>query len=370
MAGTGFYSTVKDAAQGRWLEILGALCPELQEACEAGGKCHVVCPIHGGEADFRFCRKTAEDRGLSFCSCGTRDGVQLIEAIRGTDFRATMKLIADYLGLSGKSWLEQRKIAYVAKKEASAKRAKRETIDRKAALKNEQLTMRIWNKCLPLDAPEASLGRRYFYTRKLDPTVISNAIRFHPGLAFYDDGKLIGKYPALVSMVFSNRKKPITLHRIYLDPKTGKKLAIAKKTKKLLPVASCTARENRGRVIPVIPREDSRILGVAEGVETAIAAHLIFGAPCWATVSAGPLVNFVPPEGITDLVVFADQDLSRAGLEAAIKLRDNLQELGWKGKVHIRLPPVEYIARDAKGVDWADMWYQCGSAAFDLKLVA
>ena len=370
MAGTGFYSTVKDTAQGRWLEILGALCPELQEACKAGGKRHVACPIHGGDADFRFCSKTADDRGLSFCSCGVRDGIQLIEEIRGTDFRATMRLIADYLGLSGKSWLEQRKIAYVAKKEADKKRAQREEADRHAAIYNENKALRIWNKCIPLESPEAALGRRYLHKRKLDPKVVSTGIRFHPRMPLYEDQQLIGHFPALVSMVFSNRKKPITLHRIYLDESTGKKLALAQKAKKLMPVANCTARENRGRVIPVIAREESKILGVAEGIETAIAANLIFGVPCWATVSAGPLVNFVPPEGIEKLVVFADQDHSGAGLEAALKLRQNLQELGWKGKVHIRLPPVEYIAKDAKGVDWADMWYQWGSIAYELKIVA
>lgn len=347
---------VTQTAEGRWFEILSALCPSLDEAIHKAGRGHVTCPIHGGKADFRFHRSKGDEFGLSFCSCGKRNGYQLIMDLHGVRFGEAQKMVAQYLGIDRMKHTDRLKAAANAKKLAKERRARRERLQMQEARELHLKRQKVWYESFPLDAPESALGRRYFHIRKLDPSVITTAVRFHPNLALYDENQnFVGHYPALVSMVFSNKKKRITLHRTYLDPKTGKKLR--NDAKKMMKVSDLVAEQNAGRIIPVINRENSNVLGIAEGLETAIAAHQLFNIPVWSVISTGGMAKFVPPAGIDRLVIYADQDVSGAGLEAALKLRESLAELGWPGIVQIVLPERSLIPVGSKGVDFCDMNY-------------
>jgi len=62
-----------------------------------------------------------------------------------------------------------------------------------------------------------------------------------------------------------------------------------------------TVRESAIRLFE--PTDD---VGVAEVIETAIAARELFGAPPWATISATIMESFVPPAGVRRLTIFAD----------------------------------------------------------------
>jgi hypothetical protein len=95
------------------------------------------------------------------------------------------------------------------------------------------------------------------------------------------------------------------------------------------------------------------ILGVAEGVETALAVHLRTGMPVWSAISAGLLARMEPPAETSLVVVWADRDRSGAGEAAALSLRQRLIERGMPVAVH--LPPGP-IPSTAKGIDWADVW--------------
>ena len=48
------------------------------------------------------------------------------------------------------------------------------------------------------------------------------------------------------------------------------------------------------------------VLGVAEGIETALAVHLRTGMPIWSAISAGLLARTEPPAGTSLVVVWAD----------------------------------------------------------------
>ena len=95
------------------------------------------------------------------------------------------------------------------------------------------------------------------------------------------------------------------------------------------------------------------VIGVAEGMETALAVRMRTGMPVWSAASASLLARLEPPPETSLVVVWADRDRSGAGEEAAMTLRERLQRQGISVAMH--LPPGPIPAR-AKGIDWADVW--------------
>ena len=79
-------------------------------------------------------------------------------------------------------------------------------------------------------------------------------------------------------------------------------------------------------------------LGIAEGIETAIAAHELFGLPTWATISSRIMESFSPPAGIRRLVIFADYDRNCAGQKAAFTLAHRLHR-DLKLEIEVKIPP-------------------------------
>ena len=106
------------------------------------------------------------------------------------------------------------------------------------------------------------------------------------------------------------------------------------------------------------------VLGLAEGIETALAVHLATGMPVWSTVSAMLLERFEPPVGVRRVVIWADRDRSGTGQEAAERLRERLLWRGLPAVIHLPPGPLPAAAR---GVDWADAWLADGAARFPLQ---
>ena len=76
-------------------------------------------------------------------------------------------------------------------------------------------------------------------------------------------------------------------------------------------------------------------VGVAEGIETAIAAMQLTGVPTWATFSSNTLESFIPPVGIRRVVVFGDHDANFTGQAAAFKLAKKLYKNDYLAEVQI-----------------------------------
>lgn len=352
-------------ASGNWLEILSALAPEFSEACDKLGN-HVACPLHGGNADFRFCKTRGPEKGLSFCSCGTRNGFQILQESLDITFVQAMKAVAEFLGLVKSNFTARQERISKAKERSLMTMLKRNKEEEAQDRYRSELLTRTWEQTVTLRDDSAAIGRTYFENRKLNSSKVSCFVRFHPAMPMMNEnGEKLGEYPALVSKVLACNGEPITLHRTYIDPATGMRLP-GNSGKKLMPVPPLKGASNVGRIIPVTSFDiEKGVLGIAEGIETALAATSIFNVPCWSTLSVGPMKSFVPPRWVRNLVVFADNDPKSVGQNAALALRENLVKSGWPGKVHIRLP----INRreENQGYDWADAWFDFGESAFELR---
>ena len=69
------------------------------------------------------------------------------------------------------------------------------------------------------------------------------------------------------------------------------------------------------------PMDEQGRLCVAEGIETALAAHELFALPVWACLSANGMKSLVLPDGLQELLIVADHDSpSPVGYEAAHSL--------------------------------------------------
>jgi phage/plasmid primase-like uncharacterized protein len=50
------------------------------------------------------------------------------------------------------------------------------------------------------------------------------------------------------------------------------------------------------------------MLGIAEGIESALSAQQLSGVPCWACIGAGRMHRVAIPDTVRELHIFADND--------------------------------------------------------------
>ena len=87
------------------------------------------------------------------------------------------------------------------------------------------------------------------------------------------------------------------------------------------------------------------MLGVAEGIETALAVTMLYGLPCWSAVSASGMEKGQLPAGITSLFVMGDNDRNGVGQQAAHALAKRAASIGITARACIAPSP---------GTDWND----------------
>jgi predicted P-loop ATPase len=165
---------------------------------------------------------------------------------------------------------------------------------------------RILDACTPLTG---SLAETYLRARGLgDPD--SPDLLFHPDLTDYETRR---GWPGMVAVPRLANGEPVGgIHRTFLCEDGHAKAPAGKKM-------LGTIAEAAVRLFPM--PEDGRI-GVAEGIETALAAHRIFGVPVWAALSANGLARVQWPEGTQHVTIHADA--GDAGRQAAATLSDRL----------------------------------------------
>lgn len=168
---------------------------------------------------------------------------------------------------------------------------------------------------------------RYLRMRVPGLQGIPYVLRLHPALDYWwdpQDGgrhKSLGRFPAMLAAVMDPSGRVCNIHRTYLS-EDGRKAKIispdgeildAKKLMSGLPWTGGGIRLTEGA---------DRSLGVAEGIETSLAASVFAGVPTWSVVSTSGMAKFAVPEHVDVLTIFADHDAPDAkgkkpGFEAA-----------------------------------------------------
>ncbi|ACB35732.1 hypothetical protein Lcho_3476 [Leptothrix cholodnii SP-6] len=202
---------------------------------------------------------------------------------------------------------------------------------------NGERNARLWAACRPLvpgDAASLYLRHRL----KVGVLQAPAALRFHPGLDYWHDGQKIRTFPALVAAITSPAGELVALHRTYLS-REGRKAAVP--TAKKLTRASGPVL---GGCIRLAEPTEAGLIGVAEGIETSLAAGIAGRLPVVAAYSCGALAAWQWPQGTQTIAICADAD--EAGQKAARELGQRALAAGIK--VHVATPSVA-------GLDWCDL---------------
>ena len=103
----------------------------------------------------------------------------------------------------------------------------------------------------------------------------------------------------------------------------------------------------------------SKVMAVAEGLETTLAVMEGTKLAMNCVLNTSLMKSWIPPVGVSVVIIFADNDKNNAGIEAAQVLYDKLTKLGYT--CIIALPEDE---DDLENVDWANVLELYGVEGF------
>lgn len=191
--------------------------------------------------------------------------------------------------------------------------------------------MRLWSSARLIAGTSAE---RYLQRRGVP--LGSPALRFHPRAPLGPKPVTVFR-PALIAAVHD--ETGLTgVHRTFLGPRG--RLADLPEPKLAL------GRLGSGavRLFPAAPR-----LGLAEGLETALSAALLFDTPCWATLGTERFARIELPPIVRELVLFLDND--KGGHRAEMLAR---KAFGASVAIYVRTPR-------RVGYDWNDVLLRCAA---------
>ena len=289
------------AARGRWREILLAVGIEGKIL----NRKQQPCPMCGGKDRFSFTDRSGD--GDYMCrGCGSSKGMKLLMRLKGWDFKTAAQEVDKIIG--------------------NLPAATREVWVSRAASKAE--LNGLWQSGREI-APEDPAGV-YLASRGL---MAHRALRFVPRVPHFPTKTV---HPGLIARFSDATGQPKQIQRLYLTQQ-GQKAALDP-NRMFMP-----GQLPEGGAIRL--GEPAEVMGIAEGIETALAASTRFGMVVWAATAANMMEKWEPPSEAKRIIVFGDNDKSHVGQIAAHTLAHRLDRD--KIEVEVRIP-------ETAGTDWAD----------------
>lgn len=288
---------LKELCRGHWHDIL--LATGIEEEFLTGK--HGPCPICGGKDRFRFDDKNGE--GTYFCNqCEDQsgDGFKLLQKKFGLNFPDVLNRV-------------KRIIENLRENPISVEDGKK-TSNPKIALN------KVWTS--GVDLKTGGPVSKYLNSRGL--TLRPDNVRYVEQCYEPESTHTI---PAMISKVINPEGIPVSIHRTYLNISSPGKARIDNPCK-LMPGTQPLAGSSIRLFKPGMGIYEPDILGVAEGIETAIAATQLFGVATWSVINAVLMEKWIMPEAYKQVIIFGDNDASFTGQRAAMILASKLTELG------------------------------------------
>ena len=188
-----------------------------------------------------------------------------------------------------------------------------------------------------------SPAETYLATRGLAVPDTSE-LKFHADLTHWETRT---GYPGLVAFVRNTGGRVIGVHRTYL--------AHAHAAKADLPSPRMMLGSVTSGAVRLAPLSESAVLGLAEGIETALSVmQACPDLPVWAALAAGNLAQVALPPEVSRVVILADNDGEGAGIRAAERAAARHAAEG--RRVWIAMP-------ERAGEDFNDLLQRSGAAA-------
>mgnify|MGYP006268792151 CR=1 FL=1 len=249
--------------------------------------------------------------GTYFCSqCGAGDGIMLLEKFTKLPFAEIASKIEKMVG-NMQPDAPKPEVDEAAQKDA----------------KN-----RLWTAGIPISYNNPA--GVYLFKRGIDATP-RKSLRFVDGL-FHHTGS--DRYPAMIAKIQDAEGNPVNIHITYLT-EDGQKAEVS-------PVRRIMSGSfPKGSAIRL--SDPAEVMGIAEGIETALSASSMYRIPVWSAVNAGGLSSWTPPEMVRKVFIFGDNDESYTGQKHAYDLANRLKCINGL--------EVDVLIPEQIGYDWNDV---------------
>jgi len=239
------------------------------------GNKHHDCPVCGKKKSYRLNRNG--DYFGWICTCGNGGIIDLVQQTTGREFKDVAQEIDRQFG---------------------------NIRDYVAPVRNTKLdrAKHLWMESSYIHGTD---GQSYLNSRGLY-AMPRRGIKF--GSVY--DHDLKRKVPAMIAIASDNLSSPKVLHVTYVE--NGQKADVETQRK-----MHSLAGDGAGCAIKLSEATD--ILGIAEGIESALSAASVYRMPTWSTMNASYMKKFRAPTGVKVLYIYADNDSNGTGLAAAFE---------------------------------------------------
>src|SRR5579863_2134283 len=255
------------------------------------------------------------DRWKCFAGCGSGDAIEYVMKQRGLKFHEAIRELLELPETAPQAAAVSRSTKCRSSQSTDIERVHRIIHESEQVASTTAAWLYLWSRGLSTDQP---------------------ALRAHPGLYVAETNE---RLPALVAPIKNSDGHVIACQRIWCLPRV--ELATARDSRAPL--------QARKKVLGSMGDGAVRLaaagpaLGLAEGVETAIAAAMLFRFPVWAVCGAARLGSVWVPDCVDQLYIFGDRG----------EVGERMADAAWRE--HSQQRQCDVVLPDESYVDFGSM---------------